>query len=477
MTEPSQTPEERVARALRSYARRAPAADWLPAASLRRSVDHRRRRRLFEALSVVSALSVSLALAVVLPLGEHTNPAAAVRATTSALFAPLGPGAGRLPATPGPAYEDEVGAGEALLALELLSNTASGLQAGANFVTSPSAVGEALVIAELGAGEASRGEITAVLNAYGLSVSQQAAGWHTLLQLLRADAGRGSFSQRCAIVVRNGSWLRDSYVGAVEAQFGNAIEVAKFASPGAAGAIHAWLASTGAASAAAGNDLAINPSTGALLLDSARFVGSWAPRVGFARNTAPGIFYGSAGQSHVSFLQTSTMLGASFARDYAAVVLPYVAPDMQAIAIEPAAGVSLQSVAGQLTTGSLRSISSAKAQSVHLFLPALDLASDNSLHNVLSAVGMPSTFGAQLSLAAADGSPLALADVQEYAALEVDQRGTNTHSSVSIGSGIAFSHGVQRLVRFDRPFIFLVRDSATGAIVSEAIVASAGTGR
>ena len=56
---------------------------------------------------------------------------------------------------------------------------------------------------------------------------------------------------------------------------------------------------------------------------------------------------------------------------------------------------------------------------------------------------------------------LFLDTVQHEAFIEVDEKGTEAHAAT--GGSVAASHGPT--ITFDRPFLFVIRDRVTGAIL------------
>ena len=99
---------------------------------------------------------------------------------------------------------------------------------------------------------------------------------------------------------------------------------------------------------------------------------------------------------------------------------------------------------------------------IHLSLPRFTARSHLSLPDTLAAMGMPTAFGGGADFSGMTGQPdLFLQAVEHEAVVEVDEEGTK--AAAASGGAMAGSHGPT--VTVDRPFLFLVRDEPTGAVL------------
>lgn len=120
-------------------------------------------------------------------------------------------------------------------------------------------------------------------------------------------------------------------------------------------------------------------------------------------------------------------------------------------------------------------VASARQRDVDVRLPRFELASTHSLGAVLRTMGMPDLFDRETAdlrglTETVPDSPLALEDVVQFARLKVDEDGSDalaaTRGSVTGAGG--------ELPKFEasRPFVVVVRDNPTGAIITIARVSS-----
>ncbi len=144
----------------------------------------------------------------------------------------------------------------------------------------------------------------------------------------------------------------------------------------------------------------------------------------------------------------------------AAVEMPYGTGDLSMVALLPE---DLDAFVGEVTQDSLQAIfDSITEQGIHLDLPKFSFSSDVHLDATLQAMGIRSAYGGGADFSGmTGGSGLWLDTVQHEAFIEVDEEGTEAHAAT--GAGMALSHGPS--IVFDKPFMFVIRDRSTGAIL------------
>ena len=145
--------------------------------------------------------------------------------------------------------------------------------------------------------------------------------------------------------------------------------------------------------------------------------------------------------------------------DYSAIRLPYKGEDLSFIAIMPLR--PLAQFVATLTPRKLNDITGAIVEGgIHLSFPRFKFSSTLPLTEPLTELGMPTAFSDSADFSGI-ASGLFLDFVQQGAAIEVDEKGTKA-AAVSTGS-FAASHGPT--IDFNRPFLYLIRDDATGAVL------------
>ena len=95
-------------------------------------------------------------------------------------------------------------------------------------------------------------------------------------------------------------------------------------------------------------------------------------------------------------------------------------------------------------------------------MPKFSFSSGFSLRETLSGLGMPHAFSPEADFSGMDGTrDLWLNEVYHKAFIKVDEWGTEAAAA----SAVVGSWSLPHELRIDHPFIFLIRDLRTGAIL------------
>ena len=108
-----------------------------------------------------------------------------------------------------------------------------------------------------------------------------------------------------------------------------------------------------------------------------------------------------------------------------------------------------------------------------MYLPKFEFDSSASLAQTLAAMGMTDAFDPNAAdfsgmLGAGAPEPLVISDVLHKAFISLDEEGTEAAAvtAVIMAAGAGAPSEEQPIeVRVDRPFLFLIRDSESGAIL------------
>lgn len=150
-----------------------------------------------------------------------------------------------------------------------------------------------------------------------------------------------------------------------------------------------------------------------------------------------------------------------------AVRLPFGNEAYSMVVILPAEGKTLSDV-----TESLDSESWAKFRSslvpcdVDLWLPKFETKYHIDLNGVLSAMGMPSAFSPKSAdFSAMSKEDINLSLVQQDAIIKVDEAGAEAAAVSLAGFVMAAAPGQHVVFHADKPFLYLITESSTGAIL------------
>lgn len=151
--------------------------------------------------------------------------------------------------------------------------------------------------------------------------------------------------------------------------------------------------------------------------------------------------------------------------DYAAVQLPYSDGDLSMVLVLPTAG-RLDAVEASLTPDRLTSILAGFGRrTVTISLPRFKIDSAFTLQAPLAHLGMPVAFTSEADFSGINGRrDIALGAVLHEAFVDVDEAGTEAAAATATGF-TATAAFLPAEIRFERPYLFLVRDNVTGTVL------------
>jgi serpin B len=183
-----------------------------------------------------------------------------------------------------------------------------------------------------------------------------------------------------------------------------------------------------------------------------------------ATSTAP--FYRLDGVApRVPMMQVDARLRYGTGAGYKAVELPYAGGMLSMVVVVPDEG-GFEAFEQRLNASLIRSVvASLGDASVKLSLPRFEFRSQAALKQALSDLGMPIAFmeDADFSGMSPEGRDMFIQDVIHEAFISVDEEGTEAAAATAVVVGIVSAPAVSAELKIDRPFLFLIRDNATGA--------------
>jgi serpin B len=359
---------------------------------------------------------------------------------------------------------------------------------GGNLVFSPTSVAIALALARAGARGETATEMDAVLHALGLE--QQAAGLNALDLAL---AGRsGSFADEAGkmhdvtLRIANTPFaqrdmaLEPAYLDALAGSFGAGLRLVDYAhDPEAARKlINAWVDVRTEHRIpellAAGT---IDDLTRLALVNAIYLKAAWATPFEPSL-TKPGSFTRTDSSSiDVPMMHGGGPLPYAAGVGWRAVELPYIGGSLAMTVIVPDDLAAFESGFGAESLAQV--ISALETRSVDLTFPRFGLETQADLATILAALGMPRAFDPDQ----ADFSGITTAEqlyisaVIHQANIDVDEKGTEAAAATAVVMRATAEPAGPVTMRVDRPFIFLLRDVPTGAVVFMGRVVDPATAR
>ena len=349
---------------------------------------------------------------------------------------------------------------------------------GANFVDSAFSLATALSMLELGARGDTEAQITGVLHSAGVTPAQQAGAWKQLDQNLldSAKADGISLDNASAIWLQSGLPVNASFLDTLANDFsapssqvdlrGDPQSASDLINHWVSDATHGMIPSV------------VSPSEVQkllLLLASATyFDANWKYQF-IVDNTSAGTFFLSGG----SQVSTPMMHGGLWTLrvhtggGVTAVELPYLGDHYVADILMPTSHPISDFMAG-LSANSLASIEQGLTSTpdVQLTMPRFAISSQLPLNSTLSALGMPDAFSNKADFSGIDGgSDLRIGFVKQDVRIKVDEIGTTAAAATVVG-GLGGGGPLPPIthVVIDHPFLFVIRDVTSGAIIFTAQV-------
>jgi serpin B len=345
-----------------------------------------------------------------------------------------------------------------------------------NLIYSPHSISEALAMTYGGARNETEKQMAAALR-FNLSQAQLHAAFNALDAALasRGQGAKGKDDQPFSLKVVNAIWgqkdfsFKTEYLDLLAQNYGAGLRILDFIkSPEESRkTINDWVAKETEQRI---KDLipqgSVNELTRLVLTNAVYFNGGWLTPFDKAL-TRDGSFFLLNGQKvTVPMMYQSETMGYSSGPGYQAVELKYDGGELSMVIVLPDAGTFKTFENGLDGTALETIIGGLKSNYVNLTMPKFEFDSSFGLKSALSGLGMPIAFTDSADFSGMDGkTDLQIQDVVHKAFISVDEAGTEAAAASGVVVGTTSMPVDQATVTLDHPFIFLIRDIVTGAIV------------
>jgi len=210
----------------------------------------------------------------------------------------------------------------------------------------------------------------------------------------------------------------------------------------------------------------INALTRLVLTNAIYFNAAW--QYPFEEDiTDDGAFYLLKGNEiTVPMMRQTESFGYAEGDGYRAIELPYDGRELSMVILLPARD-RFESFEASLDAQQVDAIMGSLAQrEINLTIPRFEFESDFGLKETLTALGMPVAFSADADFSGMTGNrDLFITDVIHKASVSVDEAGTEAAAATAVVMELTAVPDMPIDVNVDHPFIFLIRDIETGAIL------------
>jgi len=342
-------------------------------------------------------------------------------------------------------------------------------EGGKNLFLSPFSVSMALGMTLNGAAGGTETDMRRTLGFGDLQQEDINASYRNLLNLLP------SVDPKTAMEIANSIWYRQGYpvlptfIDVNRVFFDALVQGLDFASPQAPGIINAWISDKTRGKIDRMIE-EIDPATVMFLVNAVYFKGTWKFEFD-PKSTSDDVFTRSDGSAlPCKMMRQKTTLGYYETETFQAVDIPYGNGRYSMSVFLPKAGQSMDAFIASLTAENWPSLKNGFLdREITLHFPKFKLEYEIKLNDALSAMGMAVAFQGGLSdfsRIAAEGRGLYIDQVKHKSFVEVDEKGTEAAAVTVVEiRETSAGPGNEILMRVDRPFLIVIRETSSDALL------------
>jgi serpin B len=336
-----------------------------------------------------------------------------------------------------------------------------------NVFVSPLSVAMVLGMTYNGASGTTREAMQATLGLQGLTEDEVNRSYRSLIDLLRG------LDPQVAFILANSIWYRDTwtfeqaFLDICRQYFDAEVNPLDFTAPAASDTINQWVRDVTNGKI---RDIVPKPVPWnmAMYLNNAIYLqADWTYRFDESRTAATPFTLADGAQTTVEMMshETSIPVGYSVRDGVQIVDVPYGGEAYAMTVVLPEHRAAIREVVGRLSQETWETWTAGLvANDVHLSMPTFTLEYEIGLNDVLSSLGMAEAFdpaAADFTRMYAPGG-IWIDSVVHKTFVDVDEAGTEAAAATAVG--MAFE-GLPPTVIVDRPFVFVIRERFSGAIL------------
>ena len=362
-----------------------------------------------------------------------------------------------------PAEKSELIAGNTAFALDLYQRLRA---RDGNLFYSPFSLSEALAMSWAGTGGDTEAKMADALH-FTLSQERLHPAFDALaLDLARPRSSGSRLDLANALWAQEGSSFQPSFLATLAQSYGARVHLADFEedTDQAVDLINEWVnESTHGKIPEIVNSSSVSKETRLVLTNAVYFDQAWKYRFKPESTRVDAFTRSDGARVQVPMMSQTRRLRHAASHGWAAIELPYDGDQLSMLAILPDAG-TLGDFERSLTPDRLESILASLAPGrLSLSLPRFEIDTSLKLNAQLAQLGMGVAFSPEADFSGIDEQhPLALGAVVHVAHVSVDEAGTEAAAATAIGMQPT---SLGPSIYLNHPFLFLIRDSGSGAIL------------
>ena len=209
---------------------------------------------------------------------------------------------------------------------------------------------------------------------------------------------------------------------------------------------------------------AVTSDTRMVLTNAVYFKAAWMNQFEDFRTSEKSFHLLNGTTISVPTMNQDERMGYAAGSGWRAVELIYEGASTSMVVVVPDEFVTFEQ---NMTSDSLSAIiGSLQSTQVNLSFPRFSFTKELDLKDVLAAMGMPTAFSDSADFSGmSTAADLAISDVRHKAFIDVNEEGTEAAAATAVGMSLTSMPPASIPVTVDRPFIFLIRDIETNAIL------------
>jgi serine protease inhibitor len=337
-----------------------------------------------------------------------------------------------------------------------------------NVFVSPQSVALALAMTWNGAGGETREAMARAMEIAELTPDQVGEAYLGLVEILTHQDRKVDFRIANSIWYRRELPVEQSFIDTNMTWYDARVSGLDFNDPSAADTINAWVDESTNGKISEIVDSPIDPMLVMFLINAIYFKGKWSQEFDKDRTGEEPFHLPDGTQRTVSTMVQEAELGYAENAEVQAVDMGYGDAGFSMTVLLPREGVSVDDVVQGLDAGSWQALSGQIAErEIEIHMPSFKMEYELTLNDALIAMGMEPAFTAgvaDFSGISAAGD-LFISKVKHKTFVEVNEEGTEAAAVTSVEVGLTSVPPPPEVVRVDRPFLFLIRESHTGSII------------
>ncbi|UCF20910.1 MAG: serpin family protein [Gemmatimonadota bacterium] len=338
-------------------------------------------------------------------------------------------------------------------------------RAGENIFISPLSVAAALTMVSNGAAGATEVAMRGTLELGALDPAETNEGYHRLFERLEGLDAAVEFLPANSIWYSRDLEVKQAFLDLNREFFGAEAAAVDFTSPSTPPAINVWVRDRTGGRIADIVDAAIDPAVIMYLINAVYFNGEWTIQFAEELTTERPFRLADGGVKRVSMMTYPgpQQIGRFSDEDYEAIDLPYGAQAYSMTIVMPAAGADLEALVASLDPERWQEIvKGLSPTATNVLLPKFRLAYELEMSDVLKRMGMGIAFSAAAEFSKICDEGVFISRVKHKAFVDVREEGTEAAAATAV----ELKRGLRPTVlAVDRPFVFVIRERSSGAIL------------